>query len=578
MKKTGNLSLLKKSLSKRLSFIYDNHDVNEILERSLDLIQTYEQGIHSGTKKWDEKEVVLITYGDSIVKEGEKSLKTLHRFSKKHFKDTVSLVHILPFFPYSSDDGFSVINYYQVRDDLGKWEDIESMKKGFGLAADLVINHISSKSAWFQNFLNGTDPGKDYFIEENPEKDLSSVVRPRSTPLLTPFETTDGKKYVWTTFSNDQIDLDFHNPEVFLEMLEILLFYLSKGIRVIRMDAIAFLWKENGTSCLHLPQTHETVKFYRDVFDYLGPDFVLLTETNVPNKENLSYFGKGDEANMIYQFSLPPLLLYSFFSENSHFLNEWGGALPEPPEEATFFNFTASHDGIGVRPLEGIVPEKQKLQLFENVKNLGGQISTKSNADGSTSPYEMNITYLDALKKTKYASEELQNRRFISSQTVMAAFKGVPAFYIHSLIGTTNDYEGYKKTGRARTLNRKKWSEQEINENLENGSHHQEILTRLKKMISVRRKQSAFHPDADQKWHHINDDFIAFRRIGEKQEIFCITNVTSRSRGLTIESSIPVTELLTGEKLSLGYCELQVMPFDTLWLASERGRLNVYSD
>jgi sucrose phosphorylase len=361
-------------------------------------------------------------------------------------------------------------------------------------------------------------------------------------------------------------------------MFEILLFYLSKGIRVIRMDAIAFLWKEAGTSCLHLPQTHEVVKLYRDVFDYLGPDFVLLTETNVPNKENLSYFGDGDEANMIYQFSLPPLLLYSFFAENSHFLNEWGSTLPEPPEQATFFNFTASHDGIGVRPLEGIVPEKQKQQLFESVRNLGGQISTKSNSDGSTSPYEMNITYLDALKNTKYASGELQVHRFISSQTVMAAFKGVPAFYIHSLLGTTNDYEGYEQTGRARSLNRKRWNESEIGKALESESLHREVLERLKQMISVRKQQPAFHPDAKQLWHHVNDDFIAFRRISENQEIFCITNVTSRSRGITVESSIPVTELLTNDKLALGYSELQVMPFDTIWLSSEPNCMKVYSD
>lgn len=575
---TGDLNTLKKSLSDRLKFIYENHDTNEILERTLDLISKYEREIKSGDKKWDEKEVVLITYGDSIVKEGEKSLKTLERFSKNYFDEAVSLIHILPFFPYSSDDGFSVIDYYKVREDLGNWDDIESLKKHFDLAADLVINHISSKSKWFQNFLQGKDPGKDYFITENPDKDLSKVVRPRSTPLLTPFETTEGKKYVWTTFSDDQIDLDFHNPEVFLEMFEILLFYLSKGIRVIRMDAIAFLWKEAGTSCLHLPQTHEVVKLYRDVFDYLGPDFVLLTETNVPNKENLSYFGDGDEANMIYQFSLPPLLLYSFFAENSHFLNEWGSTLPEPPEEATFFNFTASHDGIGVRPLEGIVPEKQKQQLFENVKNLGGKISTKSNSDGSTSPYEMNITYLDALKNTKYANEELQVQRFISSQTVMAAFKGVPAFYIHSLLGTTNDYEGYEQTGRARSLNRKRWNEREIGKALESENLHREVLEKLKQMISVRKQQPAFHPEAKQVWHHINDDFIAFRRVSEKQEIFCITNVTSRSRGITVESSIPVKELLTNDKLALGYSELQVMPFDTIWLSSEPNCMEVYSD
>jgi|AntRauTorckE6833_2_1112554.scaffolds.fasta_scaffold00273_10 sucrose phosphorylase len=578
--KKRETDVLKHALKKRLAFIYKgiHNDIETLTEQALQLVLNYQDKIPQDPGKWNEQDVVLITYGDSILNATEPALKTLQRFSNKHWNDAISILHILPFFPYSSDDGFSVIDYFEVREDLGSWKDIRDLQQDFGLAADLVINHISSRSHWFQNFLKNQHPGKDYFITENPDKDLRRVTRPRNTPLLTPYKTSEGTRYVWTTFSEDQVDLNFKNPEVFLKMLEALLFYLSQGIRIIRMDAIAFLWKEPGTSCLHLPQTHEIVKLYRDVFEYLGPHLVLLTETNVPNEENLSYFGNGDEAHMVYQFSLPPLLLFAFYTESAHFIDKWGGSLPDPPAGATYFNFTASHDGIGVRPLEGIVPEKNKQQLFENIRRQGGVISVKNNADGTTSPYEMNITYLDALRETKYAGSDNHIDRFISSQAVMTAFKGVPAFYIHSLLGTTNDYEGYEKTGRARTLNRKQWDEEEIDKKLDSDTTHKEILQKLKKMISVRKQQQAFHPDAAQKWIHLSDEFIAFSRISEKQEIICITNVTSRNQGISIESQMPVRELLQNKRLSVGYAELVAEPFQTLWLSGAPGMIWVSRD
>lgn len=575
--KQKTLDDLKHKISQRLHFIYKNTDVDpsQLTEKSVKLISSYADRIDQSDQTWNEKDTLLITYGDSITKSNEKGLKTLKRFSQNHFAEAIKNIHILPFFPYSSDDGFSVIDYFQVREDLGDWSDIKELNTDFGLAADLVINHVSSQSVWFQNFLEGKNPGKDFFITEDPEKDLSDVVRPRSSPLLTPFETSEGKKYVWTTFSEDQIDLNFKNPEVFLTMLEALLYYLSNGIRIIRMDAIAFLWKEPGTSCLHLPQTHEIVKLYRDIFDFLGPQYILLTETNVPHKENLSYFGDGDEAHMIYQFSLPPLLLYAFYVEDGHFLNEWGSDLPNPPEGATYLNFTASHDGIGVRPLEGIVPEKQKQELFSAIRNQGGKISTKANSDGTTSPYEMNITYVDALKTTKYSDPKHQTERFISSQLLMAAMKGIPAFYIHSLLGTTNDYEGYEKTGRARSLNRKQWDENEIIQRLGKESQNSEIFNRLTEALRIRKQQPAFHPEAEQKWLKLDDDIIAFSRKGKSQEIISITNVTSRRKRISVQSQLPVKELFSDDKLSVGYSEITIEPFASYWFSGHPEKFHV---
>ncbi len=510
------MALLQKNfteeLEKKLRFIYGENFRLEIKEELLKIIEAYKHSSSTGVTKWDETDAVLITYGDSIKKEGEAPLQTLKNFLTDNLSEQLSVVHILPFFPYSSDDGFSVIDFKKVNPELGSWDDVEQLTQHFYLMADLVINHASAKSEWFQNFLQQSGKGKDFFITESPETDLSEVTRPRNTPLLTSFETKNGVKYVWTTFSADQVDLNFSNPELLIEMVDILLGYISKGARIIRLDAIAFLWKKIGTTCLHLPETHEVVKLLRLVAEYINPHVIILTETNVPNKENLSYFGIGDEAHMVYQFSLPPLLLHALHTGNSTYLNIWAKDLPNLATGCTFFNFTASHDGIGVRPLEGLLPETEKKELVENMQKFGGRVNYKSNPDGSQSPYELNITYFDALKGTTAGEDDLQVARFLASQIVMMSFRGVPAFYIHSLTATPNYQEGVKETGHNRTINRRKWNLNELSEILKSETPQRKVFKSLQKLIFIRKKQKAFHPDAQQRILELGKNLFALIR------------------------------------------------------------------
>ncbi|OFY57143.1 MAG: alpha-amylase, partial [Bacteroidetes bacterium RBG_13_46_8] len=382
--------------------------------------------------------------------------------------------------------------------DLGDWHDIENIEKEYDLMADLVINHVSQHHPWFINYLKNEEPGKDYFIAEDPHADLSSVIRPRSTPLLTKYASVDGFRHVWTTFSEDQVDLDFRNTKVLAEMIRIFVFYLQKGIRIIRLDAIAYLWKQAGTSCLHLPETHEVVKLLRTIGNAIHPGFLLLTETNVPNRENLSYFGDGDEAHMVYQFSLPPLLLYTLYSGNSGYLVKWLASLPETGRNCTFFNFTASHDGIGVRPLEGLLPADEVKTMLESMRHFGGRVSLKRNPDGNESVYEINITYFDAMKGTSGGMDEFQAERFLCSQLIMLALKGIPAFYMHSLLATPNDYEGINRTGRSRSINRRKYTDKEIRLLLNEDTVCRRVFNELKNGMNIRKSKPAFHPGSRQ--------------------------------------------------------------------------------
>jgi sucrose phosphorylase len=486
------------------------------------------QSTSAAASPWTERDVVLITYADQISASNEAPLATLHRFLLEEKLDALlSTVHLLPFCPYSSDDGFSVIDYLAVDPNSGDWDDLARLAADFYLMFDLVLNHISQHSAWFQKYLAGEPPYDRFFIEVAPSLDLSAVVRPRSLPLLTPFETSRGTRHVWTTFSDDQIDLNYAEPEVLVRMLGVLLEYARRGARIVRLDAVAFLWKQVGTSSIHLPETHAVVKLMRDVVAAVAPQVLMLTETNVPHRENVSYFGNGDEAHMVYQFSLPPLLLDAFVNEDATLLAGWLRDLEPPRPGTTYFNFTASHDGIGVRPLEGLVTAERLERLCDYVRARGGRISTRRQADGSDTPYELNVTYVDALAPAD-VDQELHARRFLATQAAMLALQGMPAVYVHSLLGTRNDQAGVETSGQPRRINRHKYEIDELRSALDGGLARR-IYDGYRRLLEVRIAQAAFHPDATQRVVETdNPALLAFERTSTDggQRILVAVNVS----------------------------------------------------
>lgn len=521
---------------------------------------------------WSEQDAILITYGNSLQSAGEVPLQTLNHFLQQNLAGVIGNVHILPFFPYSSDDGFSVIDYYQVNPEWGSWEDIRAISRDFDLMADLVINHCSRENLWFVDYVGNHEPYSGYFIEVDPATDVSQVTRPRNTPLLTPVHTHRGIRHVWATFSEDQIDMNFANPDVLLEFIRILLLYVEHGARFIRLDAIAYLWKEIGSNCIHLPQTHEVVKLLRDVVDYCAPGTVLITETNVPVAENLSYFGAGDEAHMVYQFGLPPLVLHALNRGNSSYITDWADKIPPLPAGCTYLNFTASHDGIGVRPVEGLLPEREVQDLIDCMHRFGGFVSMKANPDGSQSPYEINISLFDACMGTRRGADHFQVQRFLCAQAIMLAIQGIPAVYIHSLLATPNDLEHVEKTGRTRSINRKIWDKSELECLLNNPVTPQaEVFSELRRMIRIRCAQQAFHPDGRQDIIRINSDLFINKRSHNGQTLFAVSNVTERMLKLPLDvlGFLPdgLTDLLAYEPQVISG-ELALAPYQTVWLSA----------
>jgi sucrose phosphorylase len=553
-----------------LDKIYGEETGRLALERLAPMIEKFATIPRAKKEFFSQQDVVLITYGDTLNKPGQAPLATLHDFAVHYLQDAVSTIHFLPFFPYSSDDGFSVMDFFAIDPQLGSWEDVQAIGNDFDLMFDYVVNHFSSRSQWFASYLADAPGFEDFAIAVDPAADLSMVTRPRSLPLLSEYEKNDGSKvHLWTTFSADQIDFNFKSLEVLAKMVEVLLFYVRNGATILRQDAIAYLWKEIGTTCIHLPQTHDMVKLFRAILDIVAPDVMIITETNVPHAENVSYFGDGrDEAQMVYNFTLPPLLFYSFANENCRILTEWAAGLHLESPATTFFNFTASHDGIGVRPLEGILPSRELDKLIDVVKANDGQVSYKRNPDGSDSPYELNITYVDAILGSRDSDNAA---RFLASQAIQYALPGVPATYIHSLLGSRNWTAGVKQTGRARTINREKLHAEQVMAELNDAaSFRSRVFYPYANLMKVRRAQKAFHPNAGFEILDINPQVFAIKRYCEDQTIYALTNISSSETTVALrgpEISGPMTDLFTEAKIDPQSFVLK--PYQYAWLTAQ---------
>lgn len=496
---------------------------------------------------WNEKDVALITYPDSFRQmDGQPnglSLHTLQTFLTNHLKDTFSIIHLLPFFPYSSDRGFSVIDYRRVGEDLGDWEDVGEIGKEYRLMVDLVLNHISVQHEWFQKFLRGDEGYEGYFIsfkkEEIPQEELKKVSRPRATPLLTPFKTAKGERWVWTTFSvensTDQVDLNYKNPEVLLEFIKIILFYLQNGVRIFRLDSIPYIWKEVGTDCKNLPQVHTIVSLFREILDIVCPAALIVTQASVTFEENLSYFGEKDqEAQLIYNFVLPTAVLADFYSQKARYLNILASRMIVSHDDCSFLNILAVHDGIGVSGAKGLLSDQDLTNMYQKIKNQGGMLSYHNLFDGTKTVVEMNTTWWSALNNPSISLRmeepfELQLQKFITSYAIAMSLAGIPAVYYLSLIGGENDLRLFEKTGTKRDINRTNYDFAELVKKLSNDkSREARVFKAMTDLIQKRKSFSAFHPNARQEVLTLDPRVFALLRSDGSQTVLAMHNLSKQ--------------------------------------------------
>jgi sucrose phosphorylase len=563
----------------RMLAVYYAHKPPELIaaERSLD-----------PTERFSERDVILITYGDLIHGGRQSPLATLGRFCDEYLEGTINTLHILPFFPYSSDRGFSVVDFETVDPKLGTWDDIEALGRRYRLMFDGVVNHVSARSRWFRSFQDGHPYYSRFFTafvsaaELTPEQ-RQLIFRPRTSDILTRFATIHGPRYVWTTFSADQVDLNYKNPDVLLRVLEVLLLYVRRSADIIRLDAITYLWEEPGTSCVHLAQTHEIVKLFRDVLDLVAPGVALITETNVPHADNISYFGNGqDEAQLVYNFALPPLVLHAFYTEDTSILSAWAAKLENVSDATSFFNFLDSHDGIGLMGVQGILPPEEVQRVIARAQEHGALVSYKTGDGGVETPYEINTTWFSALNRED-AGEDVafQVRRFVASRVIGLVLQGVPAIYLHSLIGTQNDIDAVLASDSKRDINRSIIDAEAITNALHDPlSKLSRISREFGRLILLRTRRNAFHPNGAQRVLMLSPRVFAVLRVSPDgmQRILTITNVSAES----CHVEVSLGELETPEThwydvvgamewmADQGVLYITVEPYGTVWLEPYR--------
>jgi glucosylglycerate phosphorylase len=507
----------------------------------------------------------LITYGDGVRRHGEAPLHTLAAFLHNHVGDLLSDVHLLPIFPWTSDDGFAVVDHRVVNPALGTWEDVGDLAAERGVMLDFVANHTSSHSPWFRDWLAGDPARAGFYLRRDPGFDVSRVVRPRTTPLFHTFQHPDGgETQAWTTFGPDQVDVDVRDPRTLEELTDVLLGYVEKGASAVRLDAIGYLWKESGSTCLHLRQTHAVIKTWRALVEHVVPGTRLLTETNVPHAENISYFGDGhDEAHLVYQFALPPLVLHSFVAGSTARLSAWAATVGPVSDTATWFNFLASHDGIGLRATECILDDAERDELVMRALSHGGEVSWAIRPDGSRSVYELNLSYLDALCTPEEAHHpDILVAKTLAAHSILLTVLGVPAIYLHSLVGSPPDLDGMVTSRINRRINRAVLDGDRLDAELRDDPRRRGVLTGLSHLLDIRRRYEAFSPFGTQCVELLDDRVFAVRRgAGTSGELLCVTNVT----GTEVPLAIRGTDVLTGSVVH----PLVLGPWGSAWVRPE---------
>lgn len=551
-----------------LNEIYGPEDAGEVRERYEALITQHQQRARGTNHHLRSADSWIISYPDHISGHQGAPLEVLDDFVECRLRPSITGIHILPCFPSSSDEGFSVKDYLTIDEQYGSWRDIERIASHGNLMLDAVVNHASTQGEWFKKWQEGIHPFDGFFRTEDPRADLSDVVRARQHPLLTKFDTTQGERWVWTTFSPDQADLDYRNPEVALAIAEVILAYAHHGATAIRLDAVGFLWKEAGTPSIHLENTHRVVQLLRATLDATYPNVLLVSETNVPHTENISYLGDGStrEADMVYQFPLPPLMLHAFATGNGTALKTWLGTIDEIPPETTYFNFLASHDGVGLRPLEGLVEENDVRMLVEACIANGGLVTYRSDNDGRAVAYELNGTWFDLIRGASVGAEALQ--RHIASHGLMLALRGEPAVYVQALLAERNAIELAATTSQPRSMNRRRFSIEGIDRCLADPESDASFsLHHLVEMLGWRRESDAFFPESAQRVLSTSVHVVGIERISLSGSIARVyVNVSKeteeiRSEGLPDVRGFNISEIPGG---------VEIGPYGIAWMTPPR--------
>lgn len=433
-------------------------------------------------------QVQLITYPDSLGGD----LKTLNQVLLNHFSDIFKGgVHILPPFPSSGDRGFAPLTYLEIEPSFGDWEDIRKIGENFDVLVDLMVNHISRQSAYFQDFLQKGRKSEyaDLFITldklwedgQPVQEDIDKMFLRRPLPYSTfTIEQTGEEEKVWTTFGktdpSEQIDLDIKSEKVKRLLTDFFVNFKEQNIKIVRLDAVGYVIKKLGTSCFFVePEIYEFLDWVMELADSL--DIELLPE--VHSHYSIQY-KLAEHGCWIYDFILPYRILDTLINKSSDELLDY---LKNRPHKQ--FTMLDCHDGIPVKPdMDDLIDTKEARKLvdvcLQRGSNLSLILSDEHKAEDGFDVHQIRCSYYSVLN--------CDDDAYLAARAIQFFAPGVPQVYYVGLLAGENDVENVQKTGEGREINRHNFSLEEIEKSL-----GKEVVQRLLELIRFRNEYDAFN-------------------------------------------------------------------------------------
>lgn len=525
-----------------------------------------------------------------------------------YFEDLgVNFLHLMPITPRpegENDGGYAVNDYTGVDPKYGTKEDLlrltKSMRKrDMALMLDFVVNHTSDEFHWARKAKQGEEKYQAYYytypdrtIPDTFEKSLPEIF-PESSPGNFTYCEPMGR-WVMTVFNRYQWDLNYSNPEVFLEMLTILAKLVNQGVDVVRFDALAFLWKKAGTNSQNLPEAHMLVSLFKMCLQVFAPGVAILAEAIVAPKDIVRYFGeeerRGNECDLAYNASYMALLWNSIATTKSNLLYKSLEAVPPKPPATSWINYIRCHDDIGLGYDDALIAElgwdpkhhraflldyyTQRLQ-WSNARGLLFMYNPR-NGDGRITGSAASLLGLEAaLDSGDTAETELAIRKILSMHGLILAMGGIPMIYAGDELGTLNDYsfrDDPDLVSDSRWVNRPyhPWKKYKAK------GYGMQIFNSLKSYIELRKSMTVFADRDNTVFHHFgNDHIFAFERWGsDGKSILVLMNFdrneqvvdASRLKSLGYVRDMAYHDLITGKDTALKSALLPLSPYQLYWL------------
>jgi len=430
-------------------------------------------------KKELSNEIMLITYPDSM----GHNLKDLKRILDRYFAGAVGGVHILPFFPSSSDRGFAPLGYEKVDPQFGTWEDVERIAAKYYLMCDFMINHISAQSPYYQDFLKRKDasPYRDLFIRykdfweggEPTQAQVDAIYKrkPRAPYVVADFADGTQEK-VWCTFGEEQIDLNLASETGKRFVRENMESLCRHGISLLRLDAVGYVTKKAGTSCFFVePDIWEILAGAQETVSPYGSQ--ILPEVHEHYSMPVKIEQKG---YYVYDFALPMLLLNALYYGQTKYLKHWFTICPRHQ-----FTTLDTHDGIGVVDVRDLLPDAEIDRTKEDIFRFGANVKKVYNtaAYNNLDIYQVNCTYYSAVGE--------DDRAYLLARAVQFFAPGIPQVYYVGMLAGRNDLKLLEETKEGRNINRHYYTEEEIGTEVQ-----RPVVRKLLELMRFRNTAAAF--------------------------------------------------------------------------------------